>query len=43
MPNKSGSVYGLTLLCPILDDPARSPFARSADPRLSRQAATRAG
>ena len=25
MPSKSGSVYGLTLLCPILDDPAATP------------------
>jgi hypothetical protein len=25
MPSKSGSVYGLTLLCPILDDPAAIP------------------
>ena len=25
MPNKSGSVYGLTLLCPILGDPAAIP------------------
>jgi len=25
MPSKSGSVYGLTLLCPIIDDPAAIP------------------
>jgi hypothetical protein len=25
MPSKSGEVYGLTLLCPILDDPAAIP------------------
>jgi hypothetical protein len=25
MPSKSGSIYGLTLLCPILGDPAAIP------------------
>ena len=36
MPNQNGTVYGLTLLSPIIHDPNAVPIPLPADPRLSR-------